>query len=884
MTATRKLIGWLVSAALLVAVMVTVSFWSFRQIEQTAAARQRTNAVLSRTEELMRSLVDAETSQRGFLLTGDEAFLGPYVKVREQIPGELVALRELGGPGRQHLDRVAPLITAKLNFFGRNVELRRAGDLSAALENVRGAEGMALMDSIRTELGTFAREVQLDRDEREAAFQSSLRGLYATLVVTSLLTLVLALLFAWLIHRETAQRLQNELHLVTRRSLEAEEKTSAALQRANETLQLSEDKLAVTLDSIGDAVIATDAQARVTIINPEAARLTGWTRAEALGRNINEIFHIISEETRLPSKVPVDAALARGTTQGLANHTLLVARNGSECAIADSCAPIRARGGPVVGAVLVFRDVSKDHATQLALRDLQFYTRSLIESNVDALMTTDAHGIITDANAPMEALTGWARAELIGSAFKTHFTDPVRAEEGIALVLRDNKVSDYELTAHARGGALTVVSYNATTFHDRNGKLQGVFAAARDVTERKRLDLALREKNTELEKATALAEQASRAKSDFLSSMSHELRSPLNAILGFAQLLESDAPPPTANQAVGIAQILKAGWHLLTLINEILDLAKIESGQVPLSQEPVSLGEVLVECQGMVGPQAQVRGIRLAFPPVSAARFVRADRTRLKQVLINLLSNAIKYNSDGGTVTVTVVLRTPELVRVSITDTGAGLSPEQVGQLFQAFNRLGQESGGEEGTGIGLVVSRRLIELMGGTIGVESTQGAGSVFWFELAAIDGPHLSDEESLLARMPEAPSAVPQRTVLYVEDNPANLMLVQQIIARLPLIRLLTATDGYSGVEIARASLPDVILMDINLPGINGIEAMRILRTDPATAKIPVLALSANALPRDVEKGIEAGFFRYITKPIKVNEFLQSLNLALDERASL
>ena len=383
----------------------------------------------------------------------------------------------------------------------------------------------------------------------------------------------------------------------------------------------------------------------------------------------------------------------------------------------------------------------------------------------------------------------------------------------------------------------------------------------------------LQEKNTELEKANL-------AKSDFLSSMSHELRSPLNAILGFAQLMETDAVPPSPSQAVGIGQILKAGWHLLTLINEILDLAKVESGQVPLSHEPVALGEILLECQGMVGPQAQQRGIQLIFPALDLSLFVRADRTRLKQVVINLLSNAIKYNTTQGTVTVSCTQRTPDLTRVSIADTGAGLSTVQVGQLFQAFNRLGQEAGGQEGTGIGLVVSKRLIELMGGTIGVDSIVGAGSVFWFELAAIEGPRLSDAEGALAQAAAPlPATVAVRTVLYVEDNPANLLLVKQIIARLPAIRLLTATDGYAGIELARASRPAVILMDINLPGINGVEAMRILRSDPGTAKIPVLALSANAMPRDVEKGLEAGFFRYITKPIKVNEFIQSLQLALD-----
>ena len=283
------------------------------------------------------------------------------------------------------------------------------------------------------------------------------------------------------------------------------------------------------------------------------------------------------------------------------------------------------------------------------LRDQQFYTRSLIESNIDALMTTDPRGIITDVNKQMEALTGCTRDELIGAPFKNYFTDPERAEAAIKLVLSEKKVTDYELTARARDGKKTVVSYNATTFYDRDRKLQGVFAAARDVTERKRFEQALQETNVELESAKSAAEKANLAKSDFLSSMSHELRSPLNAILGFAQLMESASPLPTASQKESIAQILQAGWHLLKLINEILDLAVIESGKVSLSRESVSLAEVMSECQAMMEPQAQQRGISMTFPRFDNPCFVSADRTRLKQIVINLLSNAIKYNKIVST-------------------------------------------------------------------------------------------------------------------------------------------------------------------------------------------------------------------------------------------
>ena len=362
--------------------------------------------------------------------------------------------------------------------------------------------------------------------------------------------------------------------------------------------------------------------------------------------------------------------------------------------------------------------------------------------------------------------------------------------------------------------------------------------------------------------------------------MSHELRSPLNAILGFAQLMESSSPPPTASQKDNIGQILKAGWHLLKLINEVLDLAMVESGKMSVSPEPVSLAQVISECQAMMEPQSQQRGISMTFPKLNIPYHVIADRTRVKQVLINLLSNAIKYNREQGTVAVTCTATSPERIRISVSDPGPGLPPEKLTQLFQPFNRLGQEGSAEEGTGIGLVMSKRLVELMGGVIGVESSAGAGSVFWFELKSADAKHLAihSAEPAAAAGVQVQDSARLRTLLHVEDNPANLTLVEQLIARRSDIRLLTAVTGTLGIELAQSSRPDVILMDINLPGISGSEALKILRKDPATAHIPIVALSANAMPRDIKKGLEAGFFLYLTKPIKVNEFMDALDVAL------
>jgi len=644
--------------------------------------------------------------------------------------------------------------------------------------------------------------------------------------------------------------------------------------------------------------IATDEKGVIQIFNVGAERMLGYAAADVMNKitpaEISDPQEIVARAKALSIELgstitPGFEALVFKASRGIEDiyELTYIRKDGSRFPAIVSVTALRGDDGGIIGYLLIGTDNTvrkqiEEERMKLdqRLRDQQFYTRSLIESNIDALMTTDPLGIITDANKQMEALTGCTRDELIGAPFKGYFTEPERAEAGIRQVLNEKRITNYELTARARDGKETVVSYNASTFHDRDRKLLGVFAAARDVTERKRFERALQESNLELESAKFVAEKANLAKSDFLSSMSHELRSPLNAILGFAQLMDSSTPPPTETQAARISQILKAGWHLLKLINEILDLAVIESGQMSLSREFVSVSEVMLECQTMMGPEAEKRGIAMTFPKFETPVFVKADMTRLKQIVINLLSNAIKFNRENGTVVVECALCAPERVRISVRDTGNGLAPEKLAQLFQPFNRLGQE-GSIAGTGIGLVVTKKLAELMDGAIGVESKCGVGSVFWCDLTASPAPHLrtAGGEIAASERPRLEPGAPLRTILYVEDNPANMELVEQLIALCPDLRLLTAVNGTLGIRLARSARPKVILMDINLNGISGIDALKILRADPATAHIPIIALSANAMPREVAKGLKAGFFRYLTKPIKVNEFMETLNAALE-----
>jgi len=508
-----------------------------------------------------------------------------------------------------------------------------------------------------------------------------------------------------------------------------------------------------------------------------------------------------------------------------------------------------------------------------------------------SLIATDDKGIIQLFNVGAERMLGYQALEVVNRVSPSDMHDPLevraRAEalstelgtpiaagfEALSFKASRGIEDIYELTYLCKNGSSFPAIVSITALRDTYGDLIGYLLIGSDNSARKRAQELLKE-------AVTAAEGANLAKTEFLSSMSHELRTPLNAILGFAQLVASSTPVPTIAQQRSIDQILKAGWYLLELINEILDLALIESGKLIMSAEPVALADLLAECRALVESQAVQREVTLHFAPMDSPLHVKGDRTRLKQVLVNLLYNAVKYNRKPGRVDLTCLALSPDVVRIMVRDTGLGLSAEQLGKLFQPFNRLGREAGVEEGTGIGLVVTQRLVHLMGGQIGAESNPGVGSMFWVDLTRV-APAQTDHGGA-EWMPANDAFIRQgqavQTVLYVEDNPANLELVEQIIVRYPNLRLLSAADGSTGIEFARTYLPQVILMDINLPGISGIEAMRVLRADPITARIPIIALSANAVPRDIQKGLQAGFFAYITKPIRVPELMKTLELAL------
>jgi signal transduction histidine kinase/AmiR/NasT family two-component response regulator len=662
--------------------------------------------------------------------------------------------------------------------------------------------------------------------------------------------------------------------------------------------------------------IATDAKGVIQIFNVGAERMLGYTAAEVMNKitpaDISDPQEVIARAEALSVELatpitPGFEALVFKASRGIEDiyELTYIRKDGSRFPAVVSVTALRDAQGGIIGYLLIGTDNTARKQAEEALLKAGALQSAIFNSANFSSIATDAKGVIQIFNVGAERMLGYTAAEVMNKITPADISDPqeliARAKAlsvelatpitpGFeALVFKASRgIEDiYELTYIRKDGSRFGAVVSVTALRDAQDVIIGYLLIGTDNTarqavevERALLDQALQDKNAELESAKFVAEKANLAKSDFLSSMSHELRTPLSAILGFAQLMDSGSPLPTPSQKRSIDQILQAGWYLLELINEILDLALIESGKLSLSLEPILLTEVVRECQAMIEPQAQKRDIRMAFPQFETRYFVKAERTRVKQVLINLLSNAIKYNKVGGAVVVACTASTTDRIRISVKDTGEGLTPDKLTQLFQPFNRLGKEAGIEEGTGIGLVVSKRLVELMNGVIGVESAVGVGSVFWIELNLTIEPELAGGAAEPTAVARAQVHVDgqSRTLLYVEDNPANLMLVEDLIARRPDIRLLTARDGNRGIEIARVSRPDVILMDINLPGISGIEALRMLADDPITAHIPVVALSANAIPRDIAKGLEAGFFRYLTKPIKVNEFMDTLEAAL------
>jgi PAS domain S-box-containing protein len=664
---------------------------------------------------------------------------------------------------------------------------------------------------------------------------------------------------------------------------------NTARKEAEEALLKAGALQSAIFNSANFSSIATDAKGVIQIFNVGAERMLGYTAAEVMNTitpaDISDPQELIARAQALSAELataitPGFEALVFKASRGIEDiyELTYIRKDGTRFPAVVSVTALRDAQGSIIGYLLIGTDntarkLVEEEKTKSdqRLRDQQFYTRSLIESNIDALMTTDPSGIITDVNKQMEALTGSTRDELIGAPFKDCFTDPRRAEAGIKRVLSEKSVTDYELTARARDGTQTVVSYNATTFYDRNRTLQGVFAAARDVTERKRVE-------AELQQAKAAAESASRTKSDFLASMSHEIRTPMNAIMGIADLLAKTSLSPEQDKYVQIFR--RSGDNLLNLINDILDLSKVEASQLDLERTDFSLSDHLEKVIEMVAPRAHEKGLTLVceIAPCVSNDLI-GDPTRLRQVLLNLLGNAIKF-TQAGRVSLKVESdqdrSVPTALRFTVSDTGIGIANEKLGRVFERFTQADSSTTRRfGGSGLGLTISRRLVELMGGRIWVTSKVDEGSVFAFavpfEVSAAANRPVSTP---VGAHPEAPLR-PLR-ILMAEDSPDNCTIALAYLDDTPY-RVDIAETGVIACEMFKAGHYDLVLMDRQMPAMDGLTATRTIRaweTANDRAPTPIIALTASALKGDRETCLAAGCTAYLTKPIKQDVLLQAI----------
>ncbi len=635
--------------------------------------------------------------------------------------------------------------------------------------------------------------------------------------------------------------------------------------------------------------IATDAKGVIQIFNVGAERMLGYTAAEVMNKitpaDISDPQEVIARAKALSIELatpitPGFEALVFKASRGIEDiyELTYIRKDGTRFPAVVSVTALRDAQDAIIGYLLIGTDntarklvEAEQKKLDQRLRDQQFYTRSLIESNTDAMITTDPAGIITDVNKQMEALTGCTRDELIGAPFKNYFTDPERAEEGIKLVLSQKKLTDYELTACAFDGKQTVVSYNATTFYDRGRTLQGVFASARDVTERKRFE-------AELQQAKAIAESASQTKSDFLASMSHEIRTPMNAIIGIAYLLSQTPLSPVQDKYVQIFR--RAGDNLLHLINDILDLSKVESSQLDLERTKFSLSDVLAKVTEMVAVPALEKELSLVceIAPEVPNELV-GDPSRLRQILLNLIGNAIKF-TDSGEVAVRIAPHAgasdPGTLRFTISDTGIGIPREKLGAVFERFTQADSSTTRKYGgTGLGLTISKRLVELMGGRIWVESDVGKGSVFAFCLPLqiwIEG--MPSVDVSIGTAPELPLR-PLR-ILLVEDSEDNRTITLAYMRDTPY-RVDVAENGAVACEKFKAGIYDLVLMDRQMPVMDGLTATRAIRRwEVANHRhpTPIIALTAAALKGDREMCLASGCTAFLTKPIQQEVLLQAI----------
>jgi PAS domain S-box-containing protein len=854
--------GYIVAIAVLILDLLT-TFWNLNSISRTWDALALSHDVVVRLDDVLSNLRDAETGQRGYLLTGDERYLEPYTKSHAVVTTSIDRLRSLvanNGVQREHLKTVAEATSAKLSELEQTIKLRRESGLDAALSVVKTDRGRASMDQVRSELAAMGAEENATRVRLRDGLQASLKGTTLTFTLTSVLALVL--LFG--------------IHILSERS-RGQLKRHAAW-------------LSTTLRSVGDAVIATDAEGRVTLLNPVAERLTGWTREEASEKPLEHIFRITNSITGEAAENPVARVLREGVVVGLANHTVLTARDGTSRPIDDTAAPIKDDGGRVQGVVLVFHDVSERYAAQKSIRegrearqtaevalrqaeDTKLVLAAIVESSDDAIIGESLDGVITSWNQAAERILGHRAAEIVGKPISELM--PPEHSEDMALILgrirRGERVGHFETQRIMKDGRVIDVSLSVSPIRDADGKIIGAAKVARDITDRKRAEAEREQLLAAAEAARAEAEAANRIKDDFLATLSHELRTPLNAIVGWAKILRGDKLD-AEELAEGLSAIDRNSQAQTQIIEDLLDISRIISGNLRLDVQRFHLNDIIEAALASVLPAANAKEIRIHKVLDSLAGPVTGDAARLQQVVWNLLANAVKFTPKGGSVQI-LLERANSHVEISVIDTGIGISPEFLPHVFDRFRQADASTTRRHaGLGLGLAIVKQLVEMHGGSIRAKSPgEGQGATFTLMLPiTVVHPERTEPQKARPRQSNVTEdacpdgALAGLRVLIVDDEPDAGELLRRVLADCQA-QVAVASSAAAALAVIGPFRPDVIVCDIGMPDQDGYDLIHQVRANPATKDIPAAALTAFARPEDRKRSLLAGFQTHVAKPV-------------------
>lgn len=978
----RAVMAGFLAATIILLVIGWQSHANAKRLAEAAAWQAHTYEVLNALGETAARLDDAETGQRGYLLTGQDAYLEPYKRAIANLGPVMAHLKALTSDNENQQKRIQALellVERKLAELQSTIDIYRKAGPVAAHDGVIEGSGKRLMDEMRGLIADMANHEKQLLDTRTQEVNSSIESTSQSIFGGTALSILLLIPCFWLLLRELAER-----------------------ERAQRAFEKTDKWLSTTLASIGDAVIATDMHGNVTFLNPVAQALTGWTLQEAHGKSMDAVFNIVNAETRQQVENPIKKVLREGKVVGLADHTILISKNGREFDIEDSAAPIITETGESFGVVLVFRDITGTKVAEKEIRHQKDLLESILSSMGDGVVVADKTGKFVLFNHCAEQLLGvgatdatpeqWAdrygvyqpdgltryvshdlplarsiRGESVDSneIFVRHSGRPdgasisitgrpLRDENGTlrggVVVMHDiterkkaentlrlseerfrllvSEIKDYAILMLDPGGH--IVSWNAgaerikgyrhdeivgqhfsrfytvednqsgkpanelkiaieqgrfeeegwrvrkdgsrfwanvviTALHDEKGQLRGFGKVSRDITGRKRTEELLLQ-------AKEQAERTSKFKDQFLSTMSHELRTPLNAVLGFSDLL-ADPRYGALNdrQQRYVNHIHSGGEHLLKLINDILDLSKIEAGKMELTREDVNVSQSFAEVISSLYPLAAKKSDVL-LQQAESEWHVRADSMRFKQVLVNLIGNAIKFSPDGGRIEL-AARKVGDQIRIEVRDQGPGIPPEEQQRLFEAFYRLSQPGAAVEGTGLGLAITSKLVEMHGSKLEIESEPGRGSCFYFLLPLVE------VEVRPPSRPQASKSMANRTprIMVVEDNPATGQLIQTQLA----------SSGYETIRcdkpeqaqnMAAELQPDAITLDLLMKPVHGLEVLLQLKNDPRTLKIPVIVVTILDQPG---LGGALGADEYLVKPVDKRTLLSAVERCLRSR---